>query len=106
MIKEAIPNPVHYLCTVANNLVKEHAVLDQRQASGIDIDEAAAHEQLETPALKPWSVWRPNTIATLKSRSRSPHQRFGDCKSAGSSPPTTPTHSLPFCAASKVCASR
>ena len=44
----AIRNPVHYLYTVANNLVKEHAVLDRRQASGIDIDEAPAHEQLET----------------------------------------------------------
>jgi RNA polymerase sigma factor (sigma-70 family) len=43
-----IRNPVHYLYTVANNLVKEHAVLDRRQASGIDIDEAPAHEQLET----------------------------------------------------------
>jgi len=46
--QEAIRNPVHYLYTVANNLVKEHAVLDRRQASGIEIDEAAAHEQLET----------------------------------------------------------
>jgi len=46
--QEAIRNPVHYLYTVANNLVKEHAVLDHRQASGIDIDEAPAHEQLET----------------------------------------------------------
>jgi RNA polymerase sigma factor (sigma-70 family) len=46
--QEAIRNPVHYLYTVANNLVKEHAVLDRRQASGIDIDEAPAHEQLET----------------------------------------------------------
>ncbi len=46
--QEAIRNPVHYLYTVANNLVKEHAVLDQRQASGIDIDEAPAHEELET----------------------------------------------------------
>ncbi len=45
---ESIRNPVHYLYTVANNLVKEHAVLDRRQASGIDIDEAPAHEQLET----------------------------------------------------------
>ena len=44
----AIRNPVHYLYTVANNLVKEHAVLDQRQASGIDIDEAPAHQELET----------------------------------------------------------
>ena len=34
--------------TLANNLVKEHAVLERRQASGIDIDEAPAHEQLET----------------------------------------------------------
>lgn len=45
---EAIRSPVSYLYTVANNLVKEHAVLDRRQASGIDIDEAPAHEQLET----------------------------------------------------------
>jgi RNA polymerase sigma factor (sigma-70 family) len=45
---ESIRNPVHYLYAVANNLVKEHAVLDQRQASGIDIDEAPAHERLET----------------------------------------------------------
>jgi len=44
----AIRNPVHYLYTVANNLVKEHAVLDRRQASGIDIDEAPAHQELET----------------------------------------------------------
>jgi RNA polymerase sigma factor (sigma-70 family) len=46
--KDAIRNPVHYLYTVANNLVKEHAVLDRRQANSIDIDEAPSHEQLET----------------------------------------------------------
>ena len=46
--QEAIRNPVPYLYTVANNLVKEHAVLEHRQASCIDIDEAPAHEQLET----------------------------------------------------------
>jgi RNA polymerase sigma-70 factor (ECF subfamily) len=46
--QDAIRNPVHYLYTVANNLVKENAVLDRRRASGIDIDEAPAHEQLET----------------------------------------------------------
>src|SRR5271170_3019958 len=46
--QDAIRNPVHYLYTVANNLVKEHAVLDRRQASGIDIDTAPAHEHLET----------------------------------------------------------
>src|SRR6202008_1446931 len=46
--QEAIRNPVLYLYTVANNLVKEHAVLDRRQASGVDIDEIAEYEQLET----------------------------------------------------------
>jgi RNA polymerase sigma factor (sigma-70 family) len=46
--QDAIRNPVLYLYTVANNLVKEHAVLERRQASGIDIDEAPPHEQLET----------------------------------------------------------
>jgi RNA polymerase sigma-70 factor (ECF subfamily) len=46
--QEAIRNPVHYLYTVANNLVKEHAALDRRQSSAIDIDEAPAHEELET----------------------------------------------------------
>jgi RNA polymerase sigma factor (sigma-70 family) len=45
---ETIRNPVSYLYTVANNLVKEHAVLDRRQASNVDIDEIPAHEQLET----------------------------------------------------------
>jgi RNA polymerase sigma factor (sigma-70 family) len=44
----SIRNPVHYLYTVANNLVKENAALDQRQANRIDIDEAPADEQLET----------------------------------------------------------
>jgi RNA polymerase sigma-70 factor (ECF subfamily) len=46
--KEAIRNPLFYLYTVANNLVKEHAVLDHRQACGIDIEEAPRHEALET----------------------------------------------------------
>ena len=46
--QEAIRDPVLYLYTVANNLVKEHAVLDRRQASGIDIEQVATHEQLET----------------------------------------------------------
>jgi RNA polymerase sigma factor (sigma-70 family) len=46
--REAIRNPVRYLYTVANNLVKENAVRDHRQANGVDIDEAPAHEQLET----------------------------------------------------------
>lgn len=46
--QEGIRNPVPYLYTVANNLVKEHAVLEQPQARCIDIDEAPAQEQLET----------------------------------------------------------
>jgi RNA polymerase sigma factor (sigma-70 family) len=46
--QDAIRNPVHYLYTVASNLVKEHAVLERRQASGVDIDETLAHEQLQT----------------------------------------------------------
>jgi len=45
--QEAIRNPVHYLYTVANNLVKEHAVLDRRQADGVDIDGVTTHEELE-----------------------------------------------------------
>jgi RNA polymerase sigma factor (sigma-70 family) len=44
----AIRDPVLYLYTVANNLVKEHAVRERRQASDVDIDEVAAQEQLET----------------------------------------------------------
>lgn len=44
----AILNPVHYLYTVANNLVKEHAALERRQASCIDIDGAPPQEPLET----------------------------------------------------------
>jgi RNA polymerase sigma factor (sigma-70 family) len=45
---EAIRNPVPYLYTVANNLVREHAVLERRRASGVDIDEVETHEQLES----------------------------------------------------------
>lgn len=46
--QDAIRNPAHYLYTVANNLVKEHAALERRQAMGVDIDDAPAHEQLQT----------------------------------------------------------
>jgi len=42
----AIRDPVAYLYTVANNLVKENAALDRRQASGVDIDEIPVQEQL------------------------------------------------------------
>lgn len=45
--QEAIRNPVLYLYTVANNLVKEHAVADRRQTRNVDIDEAEGHEELE-----------------------------------------------------------
>jgi RNA polymerase sigma factor (sigma-70 family) len=43
---DVIRNPAAYLYTVANNLVKEHAVLERRLASGVDIDEVGTHEQL------------------------------------------------------------
>lgn len=45
--QEAIRNPVLYLYTVANNLVKEHAVLERRQASSIDVYDDATQEELE-----------------------------------------------------------
>jgi RNA polymerase sigma factor (sigma-70 family) len=47
--QEAIRKPVPYLYTVANNLAKQHSVLDRRRSSGIDIDEAGEREQLEVP---------------------------------------------------------
>jgi RNA polymerase sigma factor (sigma-70 family) len=43
---EAIRNPELYLYTVASNLVKEHAVLDRRQASTVDLDEPSVQSQL------------------------------------------------------------
>jgi RNA polymerase sigma factor (sigma-70 family) len=46
--QEAIRNPIGYLYTVASNLVKEHAALEFRRLSSIDIDTAPAHQQLET----------------------------------------------------------
>ncbi len=46
--QEAIRNPVGYLYTVANNLLKEHAVLERRRANSVDIADAPADEQLET----------------------------------------------------------
>jgi RNA polymerase sigma-70 factor (ECF subfamily) len=49
---EAIRNPQVYLYTVASNLVKEHAVLDQRDARHLDIDEASVQQRLgELPSL-------------------------------------------------------
>lgn len=42
----AIRNPELYLYTVANNLVKEHAVLDRWRASSVDLDEATVQQQL------------------------------------------------------------
>jgi RNA polymerase sigma factor (sigma-70 family) len=49
--QDAIRDPAHYLYTVANNLVKEHAVLERRQAMGVSIDDAPACEELrELPA--------------------------------------------------------
>jgi len=48
---DAIRNPELYLYTVANNIVEEHAVLDRRQASGVDVDETTVQQQLaELPA--------------------------------------------------------
>jgi len=48
----AIRNPQLYLYTVASNLVKEHAVVDRRQASRLDIDETSVQQRLgELPPL-------------------------------------------------------
>jgi RNA polymerase sigma factor (sigma-70 family) len=43
---DAIRDPERYLFTVASNLVKEHAVLDHRMRSNVDIDEPAIQQQL------------------------------------------------------------
>ena len=64
--QDAIRNPVPYLYTVANNLVREHAVLDRRRASGVDIDEAAMHEQLETLPAFDWDVDEGRRVARLQ----------------------------------------
>jgi RNA polymerase sigma factor (sigma-70 family) len=49
---EAIRNPQFYLYTVASNLVKEHSVLDRRQASRLDIDDASVQQRLgDLPSL-------------------------------------------------------
>jgi len=49
---EAIRSPEVYLFTVASNLVKEHAVLDRRQANQVDIDDWSVQEGLgEIPQL-------------------------------------------------------
>ena len=49
---EAIRNPQFYLYTVASNLVKEHALLEQRQAYRLDVNEASVQQRLgELPPL-------------------------------------------------------
>ena len=45
---EAIRNPEGYLFTVANNLAKDHAVLDRRRAGAIDVDGAGVDASLQT----------------------------------------------------------
>jgi RNA polymerase sigma factor (sigma-70 family) len=49
---EAIRNPQLYLYTVASNLVKEHALLEQRQGHRLELDESSLEQRLgELPAL-------------------------------------------------------
>ena len=49
---EAIRNPQLYLYTVASNLVKEHAVREQRLAARPELDESSVEERLgELPSL-------------------------------------------------------
>jgi RNA polymerase sigma factor (sigma-70 family) len=49
---DAIRNPQLYLYTVASNLLKEHALLERRQAGRMDIDAASVQQQLgDLPAL-------------------------------------------------------
>jgi RNA polymerase sigma-70 factor (ECF subfamily) len=42
----AIRDPERYLYTVASNLVKEYAVLDRRQARGVNLDDASIQQRL------------------------------------------------------------
>jgi RNA polymerase sigma factor (sigma-70 family) len=46
--QDVIRNPVHYLYTVANNLVKEHSLLERRRGRGVDPEEAQAQDELAT----------------------------------------------------------
>jgi RNA polymerase sigma factor (sigma-70 family) len=49
---EAIRNPEVYLYTVASNLVKEHAILDRREARHLDFNEASVQQQMgDLPSL-------------------------------------------------------
>jgi RNA polymerase sigma-70 factor (ECF subfamily) len=50
---DVIRNPQVYLYTVASNLVKEHAVLDQRAAERLDVDDQNVQERLgQLPSLE------------------------------------------------------
>jgi RNA polymerase sigma-70 factor (ECF subfamily) len=49
---EAVRNPQLYLYTVASNLVKEHALLEQRQGHRLELDESSLEQRLgELPAM-------------------------------------------------------
>jgi RNA polymerase sigma factor (sigma-70 family) len=43
---DAIRDPQRYLYAVASNLVKEHAVLDQRRSQSVDLEDLSVQEQL------------------------------------------------------------
>jgi RNA polymerase sigma factor (sigma-70 family) len=50
---DAIRNPQLYLYTVASNLVKEHALLEKRQANRLELDAAEVQQWLgELPSLE------------------------------------------------------
>jgi RNA polymerase sigma factor (sigma-70 family) len=46
---DAIHNPEAYLFTVAGNLVREHAILERRQAGSVDVDDTGIQELLGQP---------------------------------------------------------
>jgi RNA polymerase sigma factor (sigma-70 family) len=48
---EAIDDPQRYMYTVARNLVKEHAALEQRHSNQLDCDLASLGQPLGEPAL-------------------------------------------------------
>jgi DNA-directed RNA polymerase specialized sigma24 family protein len=92
---ELIRNHVHYLYTVASNLVKGQE-LDRRQAAAVDIDDAPEQEEARpcppstetsiggsgSPA-SGWSAWPSNSTVTRRSRSRSRHPRPGQLEISG-----------------------
>jgi RNA polymerase sigma-70 factor (ECF subfamily) len=63
---DAIRNPEHYLYAVAQNLMKEQAIVEQRRASALDVDDPIVQQQLSEPPVLDTAIDTANRSSRLR----------------------------------------